>query len=71
MTAARCLQGTAKSGELHCILKSVHYRGNTFNPILSARVNNSGSNARFSNLEMSTGLSAIAQVWFRFMDLIP
>ncbi len=64
MTAARCLQGTAQSGQLHCILKSVHYFGKIFNPILSAIVKSSGSSSLFSSLLIITGLSAFALISF-------
>src|SRR5690625_7742201 len=54
-TAAKCLQGTAQSGHEHCILKSVHCFGKTFNPKFSAIVNTSGSSSLFRSLEINVG----------------
>ena len=59
MTAARCLHGTAQSGQLHCILKSVHFSGNILSPHSEAMSITAGSSSCLSSFETMSGLSII------------
>src|SRR5690606_6278361 len=58
ITAAKCLQGTAQSGQLQFISMSDHCFGKIFKPFFSAKVNNVGSNSLLNNLEINKGISA-------------
>ena len=59
ITAAICLQGTAQSGQLHCILKSVHFSGNIFRPHSDAMSRTAGSSSCLSILDTISGRAII------------
>ncbi len=62
ITAARCLQGTAQSGQEQLMAKSFHCLGNTCRPCCAATCSTSGSSSRLSNLEIITGFALSVSV---------
>ena len=68
ITAARCLQGTAESGQLQRIFRSFQCSGKTFSPNKFAICKTSVSNSLFKSFDIIMGFAIIASINFAISE---